>query len=138
MRRHLPPAFTLIEALLVAIIFAIVAGLAYQNSWRVVEKARIKGAWSILRLVDAAAKSRYRDQGAFPDDIDQLSTDGYIDNPNQGQTDWDYRLRPGGPNPQWVQATRLRGACAGKVVRRYFRTANDGIEDEPPPFANCP
>ena len=138
MRRIASTAITLIEALLVVVLFAVIAGLAYQNSWTTMEKARIKAAWSILRLIDVAARSYNRDTGAWPT-LTNLVNDGYINDPNQDQTEWQY-LTFGGASPNRARAVRQGGRCNNKTLDRCFRGVGgicvDGLETESMP--TCP
>ena len=135
MRQKFSEAVTLVEVLMVVVLFAIVAGLAYQSAWKAAEKTRIKGAWSILRLMTAAQESYKRDStgGGFAADVDTLVNEGYLDQPNQGQSNWDYTIDSG---PQRVVARRLDGRCADKRLGRYYGGATAGNEEETLP--SCP
>ena len=138
MRRMLSPAVTLTEVLLVVVIFAVVAGLAFQNAGRAMEKAKVQSAWPMLRLIDAAAKAFNRDNGSWPD-LPQLTTNNYLDDPNEGQSDWTYQIDPTGNPKRWAQAMRQGGPCNGKRLRRFFRSSggiSDGAEIDDMPA--CP
>ena len=124
-RQRLSHAVTLVEALVVVLLFAIVAGLAYQSAWRGAEKTRIKTAWSILRLIDAAQRAWERDNlGGFTD-LTTLIDNGYLDDPNVGQSDWSYSA-----STTRAQALRNGGSCDGKALRRYYSGPFDGKEEE--------
>ena len=135
MRQKFSAAVTLIEVLVVAIIFAIVAGLAYRSSWKTAEKTRINAAWSILRLIAASQESYNRDVlgGGFAPDLTTLIGEGYLDDPNQGQLDWDYSINSG---QQRVEARRTQGSCINKRLLRYYGGASAGNEDQTLPA--CP
>ena len=133
-RRMRSPAVTLVEVLVVVILLAVIAGVAYQSAWRAAEKTKIRVAWSMLRLIDVAAKSFNKDEGRWPDDITEL-VPNYIDDPDAGQTDWDYELAGGAP-PNRGEARRTGGSCVNKFLRRPYRGTNDGTEQDLMPA--CP
>lgn len=136
MRRPSSPAVTLIEVLLVVVISAVVAGLVYQSALRTVEKAKIRSAWPMLRLIDAAAKAFNRDNQRWPNDLTELTTGNYLDDPGVG--DWLYGLDTGAV-PARAEALRQGGPCNNKTLKRYFRNSGgvaDGTEEETMPA--CP
>ena len=128
---------TLIEAMLVVILCGVVASLVYVSYGKTTEKARINGAWPILRLIDPAARAYFQDNNqTWPADLTILINNGYLDNPNVGQTDWTYSVQVAGAN-RWAQAQRNPGGrCAGKRLRRYFGGGNAGLENQTLP--GCP
>ena len=140
-RRH-SIAVTLIEAMLILTLFAILAALSSQSFWKTAEKAKEDSAWTTLRLIDAAAKAYYRDTATWPTAISGGATalvdNGYLEDPNVGQPDWTYSLQPGG-GVRYAEADRLGGSCATGFLRRWFRDGAGGTDgDEKDTLPGCP
>jgi len=122
------------ETLIVVVLFGLLAALAYRSAWRSAEKTRMRTAWGMLRLIDAAQWAYSRDNPAgFATAIGDLVNGGYIDDPMVGQNEWEYAIVSAA---EYEEAKRLTGPCANKRLRRYYHGPNMGNETET--LTSCP
>ncbi len=110
--------FTLIEVLVVVIIVAILAAVAFPIYQNYVKGAYASDAQSAIGSIWNAAQMYYQDKGEWPDDIDQLEPK-YISLKNATKRNWSFTIIGGGDGVSEITAlsTEEMKQGAGKEVR---------------------
>jgi len=110
--------FTLIEVLVVVIIVAILAAVAFPIYQNYVKGAYASDAQSAIGSIWNASQMYYQDMGEWPDDIEQLQPK-YIDIKTSTERQWSFTIIGGGDGISEITAvsTEEMKQGAGHEIR---------------------
>jgi len=111
--------FTLIEVLVVVIIVAILAAVAFPIYQNYVKGAYASDAQSAIGSIWNAAQMYYQDRGEWPDDVEGQLEPKYISLKNATKRQWTFTIIGGGDGVSEITAlsTEEMKQGAGKEVR---------------------
>lgn len=90
-------AMTLLEIIIMVIVLGILVSIAIAQFNKAVLKARVENAWANLRLIRAAQKIYFRDNGAYAD-ADSVAQLKSLLGIELEETYWDYKAENIPPN----------------------------------------
>ncbi len=127
--------FTLIEVLVVVIIVAILAAVAFPIYQNYVKGAYASDAQSAIGSIYNAAQMYYQDMGEWPTDVRGDLEPKYISIKEATHSQWEFTMVGGGEDLTQVNAMSKEGMKqgAGKEVRYMVATGKFegyGFEDE--------